>query len=115
MTNAWLTRRRMAVVVVVAALLIGGTALLSPSVVVSHPVSSGVLGDQWQCRSLAMLTTCTRVEMVTPVAHGMGTPSPGPDDDARPPAGPAGQGLGQDSGLGQGRHGRLSIKFETLR
>jgi hypothetical protein len=63
-----LTRRRLALLAVVA-LLLGGTALLS-SGVSWHPVSSAVLGDQWQCSSLAFLTTCSRVETTVPVAHG---------------------------------------------
>lgn len=71
MISRWSTRRRLALAVVVAVLM-GGTALLSSSVVSSHLVSSAVLGSQWECRSFAFLTTCTRVEMVTPVAHGLG-------------------------------------------
>jgi len=69
MINPWLTRRRLALLAVVA-LLMGGAALLSSGVVSPHPVSSAVLGNQWQCSSFALLTTCTRVEMITPVAHG---------------------------------------------
>jgi hypothetical protein len=69
MISPWSTRRRLALSAAVA-LLMGGTALLSFSVISSHPVSSAVLGNQWQCSSFAFLTTCTRVEMITPVAHG---------------------------------------------
>jgi predicted membrane protein len=71
MISPWSTRRRLAVAAVLA-LLLGGTALLSSSVVVSYPMSSTVLGNQWECSSFAFFTTCTRVEMVTPVAHGLG-------------------------------------------
>jgi len=70
MISPWLTRRRLALAVA-AALLMGGTALMSSPVVSSRPVSSGVLGSQWECNSFAFLTTCTRVEMVTPVAHSL--------------------------------------------
>ena len=70
MMSPWLTRRRLALGAA-AALLIGGTALLSFSAASSHPVSSAVLGNQWKCSSFAFLTTCTRIEMVTPVAHGL--------------------------------------------
>ena len=69
MISPWLTRRRLALLAV-AALLMGGTALLSSAVVSPHPVSSAVLGDQWQCSSFAFLTTCTPVEVMTPVVHG---------------------------------------------
>jgi hypothetical protein len=71
MISPWSTRRRLAFAAAVA-LLMGGTALLSSPVLSSHPVSSAVLGNQWECRSFAFLTTCTRLEMVTPVAHGLG-------------------------------------------
>ena len=71
MFSPWSTRKRLAVAAV-AVLLMGGTALLSSSAVSPHPVSSAVLGNQWQCSSIAFLTTCTRVEMVTPVAHALG-------------------------------------------
>jgi hypothetical protein len=70
MISPRLTRRRLVLLAVVA-LLMGGTALLSSAVVSPHPVSSAVLGNQWQCSSFAFLTTCTRVEMTTPVAHGV--------------------------------------------
>ena len=70
MMSSWSTRRRLALAAA-AALLMGGTALLSLSAVSSHPVSSTVLGNQWQCSSFAFLTTCTRVEMIRPVAHGL--------------------------------------------
>lgn len=70
MISPWLTPRRLALGVAVA-LLMGGTALLSVSAIASHPVSSAVLGNQWQCSSFAFLTSCTRVEMITPVAHGL--------------------------------------------
>lgn len=70
MISPWLTRRRLALGAA-AALLMGGTALLSCSAISPQPVSSAVLGNQWQCSSFAFLTTCTRVEMVMPVAHGL--------------------------------------------
>ena len=70
MIRPWSTRKRLALAAVVA-LLMGGTALLSAPVVSSRPVSSAVLGNQWECSSFAFFTTCTRVEMVTPVAHGL--------------------------------------------
>jgi len=70
MISPWSTRRRLALGATMA-LLMGGTALLSFSAILSHPVSSAVLGNQWQCSSFAFLTTCSRVEMITPVAHGL--------------------------------------------
>ena len=72
MISPWSTRRRLVLAAVVVALLMGGTALLSSPVLSSHPVSSAVLGNQWECNSFAFLTTCTRVEMITPVAHDLG-------------------------------------------
>ena len=66
----WLTRKRLALGAV-AALLMGGTALLSCSAIAPQPVSSAALGNQWQCSSFAFLTTCTRVELIMPVAHGL--------------------------------------------
>jgi hypothetical protein len=71
MISPWLTRRQLALGGAVA-LLMGGTALMSFSAISSHPVSGTVLGNQWQCSKFAFLTTCTRVEMITPVAHGLG-------------------------------------------
>jgi len=70
MIGAWLTRRRLALGAT-AAVLMGGTALLSCSAISPQPVSSAVLGNQWQCSNFAFLTTCTRVEMITPVAHSL--------------------------------------------
>jgi len=66
------TGRRLALLAA-AALLMGGTALLSSAALSPHPVSSAVLGDQWQCSSFAFLTTCTPVEVMTPVVHGAST------------------------------------------
>lgn len=70
MSSQWLTRRRV-VLGAAAAVLMGGTALLSCSVISPQPVSNAVLGTQWQCSSFAFLTTCTRVEMIMPVAHSL--------------------------------------------
>jgi len=76
MISPLLTRRRVALAVAVA-LLVGGTALLSFSAITSQPVSSAVLGSQWQCSSFAFLTTCTRVEMITPIARRFSRTQPG--------------------------------------
>lgn len=70
MTRPWLTHRRLALLAA-AALLMAGTAFLSVSAVSTQPVSSPILGVEWECRSFVFLTTCTRVEMITPVAHGL--------------------------------------------
>jgi len=70
MTGPWLTYRRLAVLAG-AALLLGGTALLSVTAVSTQPGSSAILGDEWQCRSIAFLTTCTHVAATVPVAHGL--------------------------------------------
>jgi hypothetical protein len=76
MCGPWLTRRRLALGAAVA-LLVGGTALLSSFAISPQPVSNAVLGNQWQCNSFAFLTTCTRVEMIMPVAHGLSRSQPG--------------------------------------
>jgi len=76
MISPRLTRGWVALLAVVA-LLLGGAALLSSGVVSSHPVSSAVLGNQWQCSSFAFLTTCTPVEIMTPVAHRVSRSRPG--------------------------------------
>jgi hypothetical protein len=68
MSGPWLTQRRLALGAAVA-LLVGGTALLSSFAISPQPVSSAVLGNQWECSSFAFLTTCTRLEMIVPVAH----------------------------------------------
>jgi hypothetical protein len=68
MTGPWLSYRRLAVLAG-AAVLLGGTAMLSVSAVSTQPVSSAILGDEWQCRSIAFLTTCTHVGAIVPVAH----------------------------------------------
>ena len=70
MISPWLTRGRLALLAVVA-LLMAGAALLSSGIMSPHPVSSAVLGNQWQCSSFAFLTTCTRVEVMTPVADSV--------------------------------------------
>jgi hypothetical protein len=73
MIGPWLTRKRLALLAVVALLLVG-TALLSIPAVFSQLVSNEILGNEWQCRKIAVLLTCTRLEGVAPVAHGLSRP-----------------------------------------
>ena len=66
MIRRWANRRRLALVAAVV-LLAGGAALLAASGVLSpRTVSSAVLGEQWQCSSLALLTVCTQSEAAAP-------------------------------------------------
>lgn len=73
MIGAWVTRKRLALLAI-AALLLAGTVLLSIPAVHSQLVSSEILGDEWQCRKIVFLLTCTRLEGVAPVAHGLSRP-----------------------------------------
>src|ERR1700719_2396638 len=61
MIGSWLTRKRL-VLLAIAALLLVGTVLLSIPAVYSQLVSNEILGDEWQCRKIAFLLTCTRLE-----------------------------------------------------
>jgi hypothetical protein len=70
MIGSWLTRKRL-VLLAIAALLLVGTVLLSIPAVYSQLVSNEILGDEWQCRKIAFLLTCTRLEGVAPAAHGL--------------------------------------------
>jgi hypothetical protein len=70
MIGPWLTRKRLALLAAVA-LVAGGTALLSLTSVYPKTVSSGILGEEWQCRRIAFLVTCTRLD-AEPGAHGLG-------------------------------------------
>jgi hypothetical protein len=67
MIGPWSTRKRLTLLA--AALVAGGTALLSIS---PKPVSSGLLGSEWQCQRVVILVTCTRLEEVERNAHGLG-------------------------------------------
>jgi len=71
MIGPWSTRKRLALLAV-AALVVGGTALLSITAVAPKPVSSGILGSEWQCQRVVVLVTCTRLEGVERNAHGLG-------------------------------------------
>ena len=73
MIGPWLTRKRLALLAVVA-LLLAGAAIVSIPAVFSQLVSSEILGNEWQCRKIAFLVTCTRLEGVAPVAHGLSRP-----------------------------------------
>ena len=103
------TRGRLALLAVVV-LLAGGAALLAASGVLSpRTVSSAVLGEQWQCSSLALLTVCTQSEAAAPVAEALSrSPEGGPPPDdatAATCAAPRRDGATE----------QRSIKFETLR
>ena len=71
MIGLWLTGKRL-VLLAAAVLVVGGTALLSIPAVYPKPVSSGILGSEWQCQRVVFLVTCTRLEAVEPNAHGLG-------------------------------------------
>jgi hypothetical protein len=68
MTSSWSGRRRLALAIALAALT-GSIGLMTA--VFAHPkaVSGGILGADWQCQRIMWLTTCTRVEPVTPAVH----------------------------------------------
>jgi len=104
------TRGRLALLLAVVVLLAGGAALLAASGVLSpRTVSSAVLGEQWQCSSLALLTVCTQSEAAAPVAEALSRSPEGgpPPDDATAAicAAPRRDGATE----------QRSIKFETLR
>jgi len=60
------TRRKLALVAA-AAISLGATVVLSMAVVYPRPVVSA-LGPQWQCHRIVIMTSCTRLEQVQPVA-----------------------------------------------
>jgi len=104
------TRGRLALLAAVVVLLAGGAALLAASGVLSpRTVSSAVLGEQWQCSSLLLLTVCTQSETVAPVAEGSSRSPDGgqPPDDATAAICVAPRQEGSTE--------QRSIKFETLR
>jgi hypothetical protein len=70
MIGPWSTGKRLAVLA--TALVVGGTALFSIAGVYPKPVSSGLLGSEWQCQRVVFLVTCTRLEEVERNARGLG-------------------------------------------
>jgi hypothetical protein len=67
--TSW-TRRKLAFVVA-AAISLGFTGVLSVALAYPRPVISA-LGPEWQCHRIAILTSCTRLEQVQPVADRTG-------------------------------------------
>ncbi|MBV8697846.1 hypothetical protein [Bradyrhizobium sp.] len=70
MTGISWTRRKLALVVA-AAISAGATGMLSIALVYPRPVVSA-LGPEWQCHRIAIVTSCTRLEQVQPVADRTG-------------------------------------------
>ena len=70
MTGISWTRRKFALVAAVA-MALGAAGLLSVALVYPRPVTTA-LGPGWQCHRLAILTSCTRLEQVQPVADRAG-------------------------------------------
>jgi hypothetical protein len=66
MTNAG---RKPSVFAIIIATLAGIAALFAVTLAYPQPVPDPTLGGGWQCRRLMFLTTCTRVEQVTPTAQ----------------------------------------------
>ena len=60
------TRRKLALVAA-AAISLGVTGVLSMALVYPRPVLSA-LGPEWQCHRIVIMTSCTRLEQVQPVA-----------------------------------------------
>jgi hypothetical protein len=54
---------------IIIATLAGIAALLAVTLAYPQPVADPGLGGGWQCRRAMFLTTCTRVERVTPAAQ----------------------------------------------
>ena len=67
------TRRKLALVVA-AAISAAATGMLSIALVYPTPVVSA-LGPEWQCHRIAIVTSCTRLEQVQPVADRADRPT----------------------------------------
>jgi hypothetical protein len=67
--TSW-TRRKLAFVVA-ASISLGAVGVLSVVFAYPRPVVSA-LGPEWQCHRIAILTSCTRLEQVQPVADRTG-------------------------------------------
>ena len=67
--TSW-TPRKLAFVVA-AAISLGLTGVFSVALAYPRPVVSA-LGPEWECHRIAILTSCTRLEHVQPVADRTG-------------------------------------------
>ena len=67
MTGFWRDRR--ALTLIGATLVCGATAAVSIALTFAQPVSSSMLGAEWQCHHVAIMTTCTRIGRVEPTTH----------------------------------------------
>jgi hypothetical protein len=63
--TSW-TRRKLAFVVA-AAISLGATGVLSIALAYPRPVVSA-LGPDWECHRIVIMTSCTRLEQIQPVA-----------------------------------------------
>ena len=61
--------RKPSVFVITIATLAGIAAMFAVTLAYPQPVHDPNLGGEWQCRRVMFLTTCTRVEQVTPTAQ----------------------------------------------
>jgi hypothetical protein len=66
MTGTSWTRRKIAFLVA-GAISLGVTGLLSIAMAYPRPVVSA-LGPDWQCHRIVIMTSCTRLEQMRPVA-----------------------------------------------
>jgi hypothetical protein len=69
MTSPSSKRRRFALAMAVATL---AASICLMTAVFARPklVSNGILGADWQCQRILWLTSCTRVQPVTPLRSG---------------------------------------------
>jgi len=67
MTGFWHDRR--ALTLIGATLVCGATAAVSIALTFAQPVSSSMLGAEWQCHHVAIMTTCTRTGRIEPTTH----------------------------------------------
>jgi len=73
-----LSRRKWFALVVAVATLAGSVFVMTA--VFAHPIpaaSNGILGADWQCQRILWLTSCTRLQSVTPVRSGHEQPVSG--------------------------------------
>jgi hypothetical protein len=66
---AGLSRDRKARPLIGATLVCGATAAVSIALTFAQPVSSSMLGAEWQCQHVAIMTTCTRISRIEPTTH----------------------------------------------
>ena len=67
MRGFWRDRR--ALTLIGATVVCGAAAAVSIALTVAQPVSSSMLGAEWQCHHVAIMTTCTRSGRIEPTTH----------------------------------------------